>query len=52
MENKLPVKYDYEIIEGWYHVYVHYDGGETRFVCRVQSKQLADALVKEFNENT
>lgn len=43
------MKYTHDLIDGWYHIYRHNENG-MKFVCRVQSKDLADTLIKEFNE--
>ena len=52
MENlNKPVKYFAIQLDGYYRVYVRYETGEEKFICKVQSKELAERLVKEFNSD-
>lgn len=43
--------YMYEEVDGWFNIYVTYESGETRYVCRVEDEKLAQRLVIEFKES-
>ena len=49
MENvKRPVDYTMKLVDSWYHIYSVYDTGEVTFLCRVQSKSTAEALLRTY----